>query len=179
MSKRAEIRPDQIPLFKDGRTWSDPEPTPVETPYQVTYGRPGSYMDVGARAIHLFAALDAMSQRNIRRGFPVAAYTMPDSARIWKEYQEATPLVLTGAERNKRIFEETIRTNFWHATGFAALRGKRLMREGQINPRAQKMWEDFNEMYGHPKKRKARNKYKKQLQKFISQPEEAAESKAA
>lgn len=179
MSIQAKTCPDQTLLFEDGKIWSDPELGPVEVPCPISYGKQGSYMDVGVRAIHLLAALDAMSQRNIRKRFPVATYTMPKSTPIWGRYQENTPVVLAGAKRNREFFEQTLRINFWRATGFAAMRGKGVMREGQINPRAEKMWDDFNEMYGHPKKRKARNKYKVQLLKFIPRPEEASESEAA
>ena len=125
-----------------------------------TYGKPGSYMNTSKRAEHLISALDAISQRNIRDGIALAAYTQGYSAPIWEHYQEGTQGVLDGASRNRNKYQRQLRTSFWRATGFAALRGSRLIRENQINPRAQKMWRDFNKMYGHPDSVKERNKYK-------------------
>lgn len=133
----------------------------------VTYGLIGSYVDTKERAQYLISALDAISQRNIREGISVAAYTKQYSAPIWDRYQEVTQDVLDGASRNRNIYHQQLRESFWHATGFAALRGMGLIPERQINPRAQKMWRDFNAAYGHPKNLKERNKYKKSLQSQI------------
>src|SRR3990167_6555722 len=154
------------------RTWKDTLGQPEEAQYSITYGRPGSYMKVTERAQYLIGALNAMSQRNIRDGLSVAAHTMPESLPIWATYQENTPTVLRGADRNRKNFEKELRYNFWRATGFAALRGVGLMRESQINPRAQKMWKDFNHKYGHPSDVNNRNKYKRQLKKSLKNLEE-------
>lgn len=135
--------------------------------YPITYGRPASYVGIAERAQYLVTALNAMSQRNIRNGFSVATFTMPDSKRIWSDYQEGTPNVLIGASKNREKYEEEIRVNFWRATGFAALRGTRIMREAQINPTAEMMWRNFNRAYGHPREVKARNSYKEQLEKTL------------
>jgi len=132
------------------------------------YGSEGSYVSVVDRAQHLIAALNAISQRNIRDGIALAAYTEEYSAPIWANYRSATPNVLDGASNNRNIFQKELRENFWRATGFAALRGSKLMPEAQINPRAQKMWRDFNEAYAHPKKIKERNAYKRSLQKQLA-----------
>jgi hypothetical protein len=132
--------------------------------YPVTYGEAGSYVDVAARAHYLIQALDAISQRNIRDGFSVAGFTMPHSEKVWSTYQENTEQVLKGAARNRGDYQQILRLSFWQATGFSALRGSGLIREEQIDPRAGKMWRDFNDQFGHPSKRKARNKYKKQLE---------------
>ena len=156
------------------RTWKDTLGQPEETQYPITYGRPGSYVKVTERAQYLIGALNAMSQRNIRDGLSVAAYTMPDSRPIWKNYQENTQTMLRGAERNRKNFEKELRCNFWQATGFAALRGMGLIRESQINPRAQKMWRDFNHRYGHPSDVKSRNKYKERLEKSLKSLEEGS-----
>jgi hypothetical protein len=129
----------------------------------VIYGHEGSYMNTVQRAGNLFLALDAMSKRNSREGISVAAYTNTYSAPIWERYQEATSDVLDGASRNRNKYQNRLRQQFWAATGFSALRGMGLMREHQINPRAQKMWRDFNKEYGHPDKLKERNNYKKML----------------
>ena len=136
-----------------------------------TYGSEGSYVSVAERAGHLIAALNAISQRNIRDGIALAAYTPDYSAPIWANYQSATPNVLDGASNNRNIFQKQLRENFWRATGFAALRGSKLMPDAQINPRAQKMWRDFNEAYAHPKKIKQRNTYKRRLQKQLANVE--------
>jgi hypothetical protein len=130
----------------------------------VHYGQEGSYINIHERAILLAAALTAMSQRNMRDGFSIAPYKEPYSAPIWERYQENTQQVVDGASRNRNIYQNQLRRNFWEATGFAALRGTGLMRERQINPAAQKMWRDFNKKYGHPEDLSARNKYKKKLQ---------------
>jgi hypothetical protein len=132
-----------------------------------TYGKFGSYIDTAERATYLISALDAISQRNIRDGIALAAYTHAYSAPIWEHYQEGTRGVLDGASRNRNRYQQQLRTSFWKATGFAALRGSRLIRENQINPRAQKMWRDFNKLYGHPDALKERNKYKAVLKAQI------------
>lgn len=131
--------------------------------YPVTYGEPGSYMDVAARTHYLLIALDSISQRNIRGGFSVATYTEPYSGPIWGRYQENTEVVYGGAVRNREFYHNQLRHSFWTATGFTALRGLGVMRERQINPRAVKMFDDFHHEYGHPKTREARNEYKKRL----------------
>lgn len=139
-----------------------------------TYGKEGSYVDTHERADHLIIALSAISERNRRDGFSVAPYTEPYSSPIWERYQEHTQDVIDGASRNRNMYQNILRQNFWQATGFAALRGSGLIRERQINPRAQKMWRDFNDRYGHPHKIADRNKYKKQLQNQV-RPQQGSE----
>ncbi len=84
-------------------------------------------------------------------------------------YQEKTETVLAGAERNAAFYADEARKNFWRATGYGPMRHPAVLqtgiiRERGINPRARKMWSDFNEAFATPvEKTKARNKYKKQL----------------
>lgn len=140
------------------------------TDIPVTYGKKGSYVDVQQRAMYLDLALNSISARNQRDGLSLASYTEPYSAPIWERYQENTETVIDGASRNRNMYQNMLRRAFWEATGFAALRGTGLIRENQINPRAQKMWRDFNDRYGHPSKTEDRNKYRKQLQKQLKAP---------
>ncbi len=133
-----------------------------------TYGPEGSCVDTVERAQYLVNALNAISQRNIRNGISLAAYTEQHGDPIWRRYRQATYDVLDGASRNREAYHQELRVNFWRATGYAAMREmqdlKKIMPPQQINPRAQKMWEDFNHAYGNPQKVKERNKYKKALQ---------------
>lgn len=148
----------------------------------VTYGTVGSYVDVAERAGHLVLALDAISQRNQRDGLSLAAYTQMYSAPIWAHYRSETPSVLDGASKNRDKFQDQLRYSFWRATGFSALRGalkgslKRqgLMPESQVNPRAQKMWRDFNSAFGHPSRLAERNEYKKVLMNQLPDSDEVA-----
>jgi len=141
----------------------------------VSYGSRGSYVDVKKRAEFLITALDAISERNRRDGLSVAAYTEPHSAPIWAEYRENTQSVLDGASNNRDRYQNQLRHSFWQATGFSALRGSGLMPERQINPRAQKMWRDFNKSYGHPEQLRARSKYRKVLKAQIKSLETPAQ----
>jgi hypothetical protein len=159
----AQDKPHNVTLIKNIDGYEVP----------VTYGKEGSYVDTRERAEHLIIALSAISERNRRDGFSVAPYTEPYSAPIWERYQENTQDVIDGASRNRNMYQNILRQNFWHATGFAALRGSGLIRERQINPRAQKMWRDFNDRYSHPAKVSDRNKYKKQLQNQVRSHQES------
>ena len=140
-----------------------------------TYGPEGSYIDVADRAKNLVIALVSMSERNRREGFTLAAYTEEYSAPIWENYRWDTEDVVEGASANRDAFQNQLRVSFWRATGFSALRGvlreapkgSELPPERQVNPRAQKMWRDFNNAYGNPKNTRERNKYKKKLLKQI------------
>ncbi len=141
-----------------------------------TFGHEGSFVDVSTRAQLLVNALGAISARNSRQGISLAAYTPEYSAPIWSRYASATQVVLDGASRNRDQFHHDLRTSFWQATGFAAMRKwtdlKKVMPPGQINPRAQKMWDDFNFKYGSPKRRTERNEYKKRLSAQIASDEQ-------
>lgn len=135
------------------------------------YGSEGSYVDVAERAKHLLTALVSMSERNRRDGFSLAPYTEEHSEPIWARYRWNTETVIDGASRNRNAYHRQLRQSFWRATGFSAMRGsvfmKGVMPERQINPRAQKMWRDFNNEFGHPYGVMKRANYKKTLARQI------------
>jgi hypothetical protein len=139
---------------------------PVEMPTP-TYGVDGSYVSVEERAKLLITTLDSFSARNQRKGFALSAFTSPASKEIWSRYEEETEGVLKGARRNRFLFEAMAKQSFWRATGFRALKYTGLIRPRQVDPRGEKMWDDFYYQYSHPKTHKARIAYKKQLEQFI------------
>jgi hypothetical protein len=147
----------------------------------VQYGDKGSYVDVKERAEKLLVALVSLSGRNQRDGLSVAAYTDEHSSPIWARYKWVTETVVDGAGKNRDIYHGQLRRSFWEATGFTALKGSRMVRENilparQINPRAKKMWRDFNQAFGHPQKVAERNKFKKVLAKQIDDKAKARET---
>jgi hypothetical protein len=136
-----------------------------------TYGPEGSYVDVVERAKNLIIALVSMSERNRRDGFSIAPYTEEYSEPIWAHYRWNTQDVIDGASRNRNSYQQQLRKSFWRATGFSAMRGAGFMPERQINPRAQKMWRDFNKEFGHPDGVKKRSDYRKALSRQIGDPD--------
>ena len=158
---------------------SEGQPTPEESgSYPISYGTEGSYVGISKRAELLHSSLMALGKRNQRLGFDVASHTKPYSTPIWGRYEEITPLVIEGAQRNVYNFLDVAKRDFWAATGFAALRrleGRdRVMRSDEIDPRGRKMWRDFTHKYGDPQVRAQRDKYKKKLRKAIRNPQEIA-----
>lgn|GEM_PF-5566163 len=144
------------------------------TSYPVTYGPDKSYVDVGERAHLLHDSLVNLGKSNQRKGFDVASHTKPMSSPIWGRYEDMTPVVIDGAQRNIETFIDKAKKDFWAATGFSALRGSGLIRESEIDPRGRKMWRDFTHRYGDPKTRSQRDSYKRQLRKAIKNSEKAA-----
>lgn len=139
----------------------------TETPYPVSYGPEGSYVNVGTRARLLEGSLVALGKRNQRLGFDVASHTRPYSSPIWGRYEDLTPVVIEGAQRNVYNFLDVAKRDFWAATGFAALRGQGVISDTEIDARGRKMWRDFTHTYGDPKVRAQRDKYKKHLRSVI------------
>lgn len=140
-----------------------------ENPNSISYGPEGSYVDIATRAQLLGSSLLALGKRNQRLGFDVASHTKPYSSPIWGRYEDFTPIVIEGAQRNVENFLDVAKRDFWAATGFAALRkipGLGL-KDGEIDARGRKMWRDFTHQYGDPKVRRQRDKYKRQLTKAI------------
>ena len=167
----------------DEQTLPQPELT-VEERVQLlepTYGRSGSYVSVEERAEYLTTALESFSARNRRKGFALAAFTAPSSKRIWGEYEENTEGVIRGARRNRFLFETLAKQSFWKATGLSAMRGTGLMRPRQIDPRGEKMWDDFYFLYSHPRRHKDRKEYIKRLKPFLppEMPKESQVQEAA
>jgi len=153
--------------------------SPVEMPAP-TYGPEAGYISVEDRAKLLITTLDAFSARNQRKGFGLSAFTSPASKEIWSRYEEETESVLSGARRNRFLFEALAKQSFWRATGFKALKYSGLMRPRQVDPRAEKMWDDFYFLYSHPQTHKARQAYKKRLNNFLPpQPETQIDELAA
>jgi len=138
-----------------------------ETPYPVNYGPEGSYVSIGKRAESLESSLTALGKRNQRLGFDVASHTKPLSGPIWGRYEDITPVVIEGAQRNVYNFLDVAKRDFWAATGFAALRGQGVISDVEIDARGRKMWRDFTHKYGDPQVRPRRDKYKRQLKKAI------------
>lgn len=139
----------------------------TEVPYPINYGPKGSYITIGDRAQLLESSLTALGKRNQRLGFDVASHTKPYSTPIWGRYEEITPIIIEGAQRNVYNFLDVAKRDFWGATGFAALRGQGVMNNSEIDVRGRKMWRDFTHEYGDPKVRAQRDKYKKQLKRAI------------
>ena len=138
-----------------------------DTSHSVTIGPEGSYVNIGKRAALIESSLTALGKRNQRLGFDVASHTKPYSSPIWGRYEEITPIVIEGAQRNVYNFLDVAKRDFWSATGFAALRGQGVISSAEIDARGSKMWRDFTHKYGDPKVRSQRDKYKRQLRKTI------------
>jgi hypothetical protein len=122
---------------------------------------------VGTRASLLESSLLALGKRNQRLGFDVASHTKPHSTPIWGRYEELTPAVIEGAQRNVNNYLDVAKRDFWTATGFAALRPLGLISDAEIDARGRKMWRDFTHRYGDPQVRTQRDKYKKKLKAAI------------
>lgn len=167
-----------------GLLFDDFEDTPIpvtEGEYPISYGPAGSYVRIGRRAELVHNSLTALGKRNQRLGFDVASHTKPHSGPIWGRYEEFTPVVIEGAQRNVYNFLDVAKRDFWAATGFAALRAlkghDKVISSAEIDARGRKMWRDFTHKYGDPKVRAQRDKYKRQLKKAIKNskgPEELA-----
>ena len=146
-------------------------PVNNEGNYPISYGPSGSNVDIVQRAEHLHSSLTALGKRNQRLGFDVASHTKPYSGPIWGRYEDITPVVIEGAQRNVYNFLDVAKRDFWAATGFAALRklegSDRVIKSDEIDARGRKMWRDFTHRYGDPKVRSQRDKYKRQLKKAI------------
>ena len=138
-----------------------------EASYPVSYGPEGSHVSIGKRAELLESSLIALGKRNQRLGFNVASHTKPLSGPIWGRYEDITPVVIEGAQRNVYNFLDVAKRDFWAATGFAALRGQGVISSAEIDARGSKMWRDFTHKYGDPQVRAQRDKYKKQLKRVI------------
>jgi hypothetical protein len=157
-------------------------PTPVsESSYNpVTVGEDWSYVNVGTRAYFLKVALSALSQRNQRAGFAIASREEPYKTPIVERYADDLPLVIDGARRNEDKFGYAAAENFWHATGYAAIRN--VAREDgdedayeAINARARQQWREFNRNYSGTGKVavRKRNKFIKRLDADIKRADEA------
>lgn len=158
----------QSPLF-DPETGAVYSSEPEEASPNVVYGPEGSYVDIATRAQLLESSLLALGKRNQRLGFDVASHTKPYSSPIWGRYEDFTPVVIEGAQRNVENFLDVAKRDFWAATGFAALRdlpGLGL-KDGEIDARGRKMWREFTHRYGDPQVRAQRDKYKRQLKRAI------------
>jgi hypothetical protein len=166
--KNMEPIDGQFALFSES---GQPYEIQTNEPYPVTYGPEGSYTDVGIRAALLESSLLALGKRNQRLGFDVASRTKPYSKPIWGRYEELTPVVIEGAQRNVYDFLDVAKRDFWAATGFAALRAlgplDGLMKSDEIDARGRKMWRDFTHKYGDPHVRAQRDKYRKKLKQTI------------
>jgi hypothetical protein len=158
----------QFTLFNES---GQPYEIQTDEPYTTTYGPEGSYIEVGKRSALLESSLLALGKRNQRLGFDVASRTKPYSGPIWGRYEEITPIVIEGAQRNVYDFLDVAKKDFWAATGFAALRKlgstEGLMKSDEIDARGRKMWRDFTHKYGDPQVRTQRDNYRKQLKKAI------------
>lgn len=132
----------------------------------VTYGEPGQYVDLAERSELLTQTLLAFGKRNQRLGFDVASHARQYSSPIWGRYRGWTPVVQEGAEANSEVFLHEAKVNFWHATGFSALRGIGLVSDREIDAHARKMWRGFVAQYGDPEHRLQRDAYKRQLSKL-------------
>ena len=156
-------------------------PRPVET----VYGPPGSYTDVYERANGLVAAVNAQAQANKRDGFGVAANTREHAGDIYGRYQWGTEAVKDGAEVNAREFSQEAKRKFWHASGYAALKGagldEQITAKG-VDKRAAKDFREFMSIYATPNNRNstnARNRFKRQQIRTIKWVEEDNQQKAA
>ncbi|HEX5447806.1 MAG TPA: hypothetical protein VFW90_01235 [Candidatus Saccharimonadales bacterium] len=167
MARKTTSIEGQTSIFDEGFTTTSPK---GEAP--ITYGPEGSYVDVGTRATLLGGSLTALGKRNQRLGFDVASHTKPYSSPIWGRYEELTPTVIEGAQRNVYNFLDVAKRDFWAATGFTAMRGLGLISNAEIDARGRKMWRDFTHRYGDPKVRTQRDKYKRQLRKAIKNSSE-------
>ncbi|MBI2589059.1 hypothetical protein HYW35_02565 [Candidatus Saccharibacteria bacterium] len=82
---------------------------------------------------------------------------------VAKRYEEITPIVIEGAQRNVYNFLDVAKRDFWAATGFAALRGQGIINSNEIDARGRKMWREFTHKYGDSQVRAQRDKYKTHL----------------
>jgi hypothetical protein len=147
-------------------------PTPIpETSYDpITIGEEGSYVNLSERAYFLKTALIAISLRNQRAGFAIASREEPYRTPIIQRYADDLPIVIDGARRNEDKFGYDAAVNFWHATGYAAIRNM-VRDEGDedayeaVNARARQQWRKFMTEYSDTGKTAVnkRNKYIKRL----------------
>lgn len=136
--------------------------TPVAQPETV-----GIYVDLAHRAENLDGSLSALSKRNQRIGFDIAAHVRPHSGPIWGRYQESTPAVIEGANRNVDALLDKAKRAFWAASGYSALKGSGLMSDEAIEAYAKRDWDIFRGRYGDAEKRTVRDKYRQKLRKLI------------
>jgi hypothetical protein len=168
--------------FKSGENEEGfPTPIPESDSYEpVTIGDHGSYVNLSERAYFLKAALIAVSKRNQRAGFAIASRKEPYRTPIVERYEEDLPIVIERAGRNEDRFGYDAAVNFWHTTGYAAIRSM-ARDEGDedayeaINARARQQWRQFMREYSGTGKSavKKRNKYIKKLDADITRADEA------
>jgi hypothetical protein len=157
-------------------------PTPIpETSYDpITIGEEGSYINLSERAYFLKTALIAVSLRNQRAGFAIASREEPYRTPIVQRYADDLPIVIDGARRNEDKFGYDAAVNFWHATGYAAIRNM-VRDEGDedayeaVNARARQQWRKFMTEYSGTGKTavKKRKKYIKRLDADMARADEA------
>lgn len=156
-------------------------PRPIET----VYGPEGSYVDVHKRAKGLTAALDAQAQANMRDGFGIASNTREHAGPIYARYQWGTEARKDRAEANGRQFSADAKRRFWHASGYAAMKGAglgELITNTGIDKRARKDFITFMNRYvtpGSTDSTNARNRMKRRLSKTQKLIEESNQQKAA
>jgi hypothetical protein len=151
--------------------------------YEIVYGEKGSYKDLKERSEELLASMGTLSLRNQRIGFSMGSVSPHHNGRIYGEYRERVPFIQRGADRKVDEFLVQAKRQFWHATGFSAMRGTGLMTDQQINTYSASIWEKFSARYGTPIKDEdrvnlARPNYQKKLKGLIKMVE-AVELKKA
>jgi hypothetical protein len=147
-----------------------------EVPYYVplegqqfppSFGEPGSYVDIAARAAGLDAAMLAMGRRNQRVGFEFATRSSQYRARIIERYGRAFNFVQEGAESNIGKLNEEAKQHFWRATGYSALRANGLMPKRELTASVRMEWLQFSGRYGSLGATERRHTYQKTLKRAI------------
>jgi hypothetical protein len=174
MSRKSDPHIEGQSRLFDPETGAINNGEPEETSPSVVYGPEGSYVDIATRAQLLGSSLLALGRRNQRIGFDLASHTKPYSSPIWGKYEEFTPIVIEGAQRNVENFLDVAKRDFWAATGYTALRSLKNdelrglgLTDENIDARGRKMWREFTRRYGDPQVRPQRDKYKERLKRAI------------
>jgi hypothetical protein len=137
----------------------------------------GAHIAIPERAERLIRTMNALAHRNMLNGFDVAVNDPEDQVPIWDRYLNGTPRVIESSRSKVDRLEVEAQEHFWHATGFAALRGMGLMTRGEVRSRLAKMWRDFEASYGSPKVHDDMVKYRNDQKRFLPKSHELRQKK--
>jgi hypothetical protein len=152
---------DEKPENPVQQTWQEIEEDPALQLQALVGDNIGPHNDVIHRAERLVEVMNALAHRNMLLGLDVAVYDGRYKQPIWVRYLDGTPSVINKSRSKVERLQAEAENNFWHATGFEALRGSGLITGNEVGTRMAKMWRDFNTKYGSPAAEKERNRYRR------------------
>lgn len=151
----------------------------VITPWQEIEGSPqrhlevlvgdniGPHVEIADRTQYLIRSMNAMAHRNMLIGFDAGVHHQQYKKPIWERYLDETPRVIDYSQTKAERLNEEAAIDFFHATGFTALKGTGMITRGEFRTRMNIWWRRFGEKVGDPDKHQALDKLRNQQRKLL------------